>query len=261
MTDQPTSALPLDDPASPLDAVAPSGLAWKRIAEDLAADIRGGHFKPGDILPPSTTLAEQFGVHRHTVRQAFKHLAENGLVSVERGRGTQVLAQRFPYRIGKRVSLRTNFGAAGIAVTSAIISGTVTDASQAVAEALGIPVGHPIHTIRTVNRAGVVPVSSGVHYLDHDRFPAFMSQLEEAGASISQALKLAGIPDYIRLSTRLSARLATAEEATLLDLPEGAPVMQSIGIDALPDQTPFHLVEGVFAGERMDMIIEPFGDS
>ena len=32
-------------------------------------------------------------------------------------------------------------------------------------------------------------------------------------------------------------------------------------VDALPDLTPVHLVSSVFAAERMEMVIEPFGDS
>ena len=91
------------------------GTAWRRIADALAASIEQGEYEPGDTLPASVALAERYGVHRHTVRQAFRHLAERGLVTVSRGRGTQVTAPRFPYKLGRRVSMRTNFGAAGIA--------------------------------------------------------------------------------------------------------------------------------------------------
>ena len=205
-------------------------------------------------------LAEQFGVHRHTVRQAFKTLAERGLVSVGRGRGTEVLMQRFPYRIGRRVSLRTNFGAVGIGVSSSVVSKSIIGASKGVAEALMIRTDDPVHAIRTLNLADGVPVSSGMHYLAVSRFPTFHDLLDQANASISAALKAAGVPDYIRLSTRLTARAATAGEAALLALETGAPVLQSIGVDALPDQTPIHLVEGAFAGERMEMIVEPFAE-
>ena len=31
-------------------------------------------------------------------------------------------------------------------------------------------------------------------------------------------------------------------------------------LDALPDLTPIHIVNSVFAGERMEMVVEPFGD-
>lgn len=242
-----------------LPAPAPS-LAWKRIAESLEEEIRAGQHAVGALLPPSAVLAERFGVHRHTVRQAFKHLAEKGLVSVERGRGTEVLAQRFPYRIGRRVSLRTNFGAAGIAVTGRIISADRESANPIVAEALEIAPGSPVHVIRTVSLADRVPVSTGLHYLDMNRFPDFPDRLDQNGVSMSAAFASAGIPDYLRLSTRLSARIASNEESALLALPAGSPVLQSIGLDALPDQTPIQLVVGVFAGPRMEMIIEPLAE-
>lgn len=240
-------------------AFANSSLAWKRIAEALEAEIRSGGFGVGDILPPSTVLAEKYGVHRHTVRQAFKHLAERGLVSVERGRGTEVLAQRFPYRIGRRVSLRTNFGAAGIPVSGSVVSAAVVPATKPVAEALLMPVGAPVHAIRTVNRADGIPVSSGLHFVDATRFPEFDKALA-VDASITHALQSLGVGEYIRLSTRISSRLASEDEARLLELSPASPVLQSIGIDALPDQTPIHLVSGVFAGERMEMIVEPFAE-
>lgn len=239
---------------------AASSLAWKRIAEVLEDEIRAGNHAVGALLPPSALLADRFGVHRHTVRQAFRHLAEKGLVSVERGRGTEVLAQRFPYRIGRRVSLRTNFGAAGIAVTGRLISAVHEAANPMVAEALEIPVGRPVHVIRTLSLADGVPVSTGLHYLDIARFPDFPERLESSGASMSGAFASAGIPDYLRLSTRLSARIASGEEAVLLALPAGSPILQSIGLDALPDQRPIQLVVGAFAGPRMEMIVEPLAE-
>ena len=70
------------------------GTAWRRIADELAEAIGRGEYKLGDTLPASVALAERYGVHRHTVRQAFRHLAEQGLVTVSRGRGTQVTAPR-----------------------------------------------------------------------------------------------------------------------------------------------------------------------
>ena len=50
------------------------------ISEALTAEIRDGAFKPGDQLPTERDLAERFGVHRMTVRQATATLVANGLV-------------------------------------------------------------------------------------------------------------------------------------------------------------------------------------
>lgn len=237
-----------------------AGTAWARIAGDIEAAIGRGDYPVGATLPSSLSLAERYGVHRHTVRQAFRYLAERGLVSVSRGRGTQVTAPRFPYRLGRRVSLRTNFGAAGIAASGAILSTAIVAGGSEPCAALGLPTGTPLWFAETVSSAGGMPVGTGVHWLEAVRFPDFDRRLAEAGASITAALKACGIEDYVRRSTRLSARLASEREAALLEIAPGAPVMISAAIDALPDLTPIHLIDSVFAGERMEMVVEPFGD-
>ena len=242
------------------EAVGEGGTAWRRIADGLAEAIARGDYRPGDTLPASVALAEQHGVHRHTVRQAFRHLAEQGLVTVARGRGTQVSAPRFPYRIGRRVSMRANFGAAGIAVSGAILSAEIMAGEPEPCAALGLAEGAPLWRIETLSLAGGVPVGTGVHWLEAARFPGFDVVLGAAGVSITAAFKACGISDYVRRSTRLSARLASEREAVLLKIEPGVAVMLSGAIDALPDMTPIHLVDSVFAGERMEMVVEPFNE-
>lgn len=245
---------------APENALADGGTAWRRIADTLASAIAKGDYAPGDTLPASVALAEHYGVHRHTVRQAFRYLAEQGLVTVARGRGTQVSAPRFPYRIGRRVSMRANFGAAGIPVSSALLAAEITAGPEEICARLNLPEATELWRLETLSLAGGVPVGTGVHWLEAARFPGFDIRLADAGASITAAFRAAGIPDYLRLSTRLSARLADGREALLLKIAPGAAVMLSSAVDALPDLAPIHLVDSVFAGERMEMVVEPFAE-
>lgn len=234
--------------------------AWRRIADELAAAIGRGEYRPGDTLPASVALAERHGVHRHTVRQAFRHLAEHGLVTVSRGRGTQVTPRRVPYPLGRRVSMRANFRRIGIVGTSRMLSAAVIAGEPDVCEALGLPAGAPVWRLEGLSLADGTPIGTGRHSLSAERFPDFGAAYAQAEASMTAALKLSGVDDYVRRSTRLSARLADEREAELLEIEPGAPVMVSLAIDALPDLTPIHLVSSVFAGERMEMVVEPFGE-
>jgi len=56
-------------------------ITWLIASGELAAD---------DPLPPMRELAEQLGIHMHTVRQAYHSLEGDGLVETRRGRGTHV---------------------------------------------------------------------------------------------------------------------------------------------------------------------------
>ncbi|CAN7720190.1 phosphonate metabolism transcriptional regulator PhnF [Bosea sp. LjRoot237] len=236
------------------------GTAWRRIADALAASIEQGEYEPGDTLPASVALAERYGVHRHTVRQAFRHLAERGLVTVSRGRGTQVTAPRFPYRLGRRVSMRSNFGKLGIIGSSETLSTAQIAGEAEACETLGLKAGAALWQVEGLSRADGTPIGTGVHWLSVARFPGFDTAFRAAGASMTAAFKAYGIEDYVRLSTRLTARLASEREAALLQIEPGTAVMVSLAIDALPDLTPIHIVNSVFAGERMEMVVEPFGD-
>jgi GntR family transcriptional regulator, transcriptional repressor for pyruvate dehydrogenase complex len=63
------------------------------VADSIRRWIALGVLGPGDRLPAERDLAERLGVGRMTIRQAVRQLAEEGLVSTQRGRsgGTFVL--------------------------------------------------------------------------------------------------------------------------------------------------------------------------
>jgi GntR family transcriptional regulator, transcriptional repressor for pyruvate dehydrogenase complex len=78
-------------PASPAQARTP------KTAEVIAARLRGrivrGELRPGSRLPPEAELQQQFGVSRPTLREAFRILEAESLLSVRRGArgGAQVV--------------------------------------------------------------------------------------------------------------------------------------------------------------------------
>jgi DNA-binding FadR family transcriptional regulator len=66
-----------------------SVLRAPKTAELIASYIRGqivrGDLKTGDALPSETVLMEMFGVSRPTLREAFRILEAESLISVRRG--------------------------------------------------------------------------------------------------------------------------------------------------------------------------------
>ncbi|HQZ45456.1 MAG TPA: GntR family transcriptional regulator [Usitatibacteraceae bacterium] len=77
--------------AAPLVASQPQ---YVLVAQSLMDDIAGGRYPVGSLLPAEFDLCTQFGVSRHTVREALRRLQERGLVTRQRGIGTCVKAAR-----------------------------------------------------------------------------------------------------------------------------------------------------------------------
>ncbi len=59
--------------------------AGELIANDLRRQIVRGQLREGDALPPENDLMQQFGVSRPTLREAFRVLEHEGLITVQRG--------------------------------------------------------------------------------------------------------------------------------------------------------------------------------
>lgn len=58
----------------------PDAYVWTQIRDELKARIAKGTYRAGQVLPSETTLVDEFGVARNTVRKAIKALREEGLV-------------------------------------------------------------------------------------------------------------------------------------------------------------------------------------
>jgi GntR family transcriptional repressor for pyruvate dehydrogenase complex len=64
----------------------------EQVAKFLASKIEEGSLRPGEKLPPEALLAEQFGVSRTVIREAFARLKGDGLINSKHGTGSIVAA-------------------------------------------------------------------------------------------------------------------------------------------------------------------------
>ncbi|WP_301851122.1 GntR family transcriptional regulator [Rhodococcus pyridinivorans] len=63
---------------------------YRDIAQALRNDIDAGIYKPGDLLPSSRDLAQQWGVSRSTVTQALSQLVDAEIIVARHGSGHAV---------------------------------------------------------------------------------------------------------------------------------------------------------------------------
>lgn len=66
---------------------------YRQIADGLRAQLVVARFAPGQPLPTVRTLAAELGVHHNTVAEAYRTLAEEGWLTLIRGRGATVRAR------------------------------------------------------------------------------------------------------------------------------------------------------------------------
>lgn len=65
-------------------AIQPSR-AFEEVAAQIRAELAEGRLQVGSRLPSERVLAEQFGVSRHTLREALRSLENAGLIRLQKG--------------------------------------------------------------------------------------------------------------------------------------------------------------------------------
>jgi GntR family transcriptional regulator, phosphonate transport system regulatory protein len=233
-----------------------SGLSvWRQIAAAMEQAIRRGDYKPGIQLPTEKKLADRFGVNRHTVRQAMNRLAETGLITIEQGRGMFVAESSLDYALGPRTRFSENLLIKQKKAVRELVFAEEISAPAEIARALGIPTGAPLWQIESRNRADDRAVSVSSHFFPVDRFPN-MPDLFRSLGSITAALRAAGVPDYRRRRTRVTAKLISAGDARLLNLPRTRPVLISETVNVDPKGRPVEYVTARFVADHVALTIE-----
>lgn len=229
---------------------------WKSIADTLAAGVADGHYRPGDRLPTETELAARFGVNRHTVRRAIAALAETGLLRTRRGAGVFVASVPTEYPLGRRVRFHQNVAASGRTASRRLTLLDTRAAGTREAEALRLSPGAPVHAVEGVSLVDGQPLAVFRSVFDAARFPGLLDHLRNE-PSVTAALSRCGLDDYTRAETRLTAKIAPATMALVLELPTGAAVLRSVSVNVDANGVPVEYGTTWFAGDRVTLTVNP----
>ena len=229
---------------------------WRQIATALRGEIGRGIHAPGARLPTEAALSARFAVNRHTVRRALEELSRHGLVRVEQGRGSFVAEDVLDYAVSPRVRFsewirRHNKEPSGDVLRVGGIA-----AEPAVAAQLNVRAGAKVAMLERLGLADGRPVSLSTHYFSATRYPGLLDQLRTQ-STITQALAAVGVDDFRRLVTRVSARLPSAEEATLLRMPRVRPLLvtENVNVDAAGAVVEFGTAR--YPTPRVQIVFEP----
>ena len=229
---------------------------WRQIANQLQQAIGTGSCAPGAKLPTEAELSQQFGVNRHTVRRALEELSRAGLVRIEQGRGSFVTEDVLEYAVEPRTRFSEWIRKHNKEPSGRVLQLKDTVATAPVAVGLGIRPGARVVLLERLGLADERPVSLATHYFPSLRFPGLLAALRGAGG-ITEALRAVGVSDYLRQTSRVGARLPSAQEAELLRMPRNRPVLvcENVNVDHAGAVVEFAI--GLYPTPRVQIVFEP----
>jgi GntR family phosphonate transport system transcriptional regulator len=227
---------------------------WKAIAASVRNDIVEGLYQEGSKLPTEAVFATRFDVNRHTVRQALKALADEGIVHARRGAGVFVTMAPTDYPIGRRVRFHKNLTDAGRSPAKKVLLFETRTAHASEAEALQLEIDAMVHVYEGLSLIENQPIALFRSVFPADRFPDLLDHLRN-NPSVTAGLAQSGVADFTRASTRVNAKLATATQAHHLRIAENAPILRTTSLNIDVDSRPVEVGRTWFSGDKVTLTL------
>lgn len=229
---------------------------YYQIEEWLRGMISSGQLRSGDMLADEITLARQLDVSRMTVRHALDHLANEGLLTRHRGRGTFIAPPRsqVPFIRDQIRSMTEEVAAEGHVLRSRVLAQALLPASAEMVRELGIHHGDPMILIRRLRSTEGIPLAIENTHHPYRRFSELLNS-DLTDRSIYKILE----EDYdsrpAEAVDTIVAGTATREEAALLEVEEGAPVMRYKRVSRDASGEPLEYTTAIIRADRYQFVI------
>jgi GntR family transcriptional regulator len=245
---------------------------YRQIAEDLRAQIDAGELEPGQQLQTELELRDHYGASRNTVRDAIRWLTNLGLVETKPGQGTFVVQKIDPFVSKLTGDPQTGWGGDEGAVylsevskqnrkpTSSPMQVEIQEASDAMANALGIPKGAEVISRHERRFIDGIPWSMQTSYYPMEFADRGAQRLRSARNIDDGTVKYLSDTLHIRqvgYRDRITVRTPNGTEADFFKLPpDGRIPMYEITRTAYDgNEQPMRLTVTVYPADRNQFIV------
>lgn len=223
-----------------------------QIEEEIRGSIDSGDLGPMSRVASETNLAEQFRVSRMTARKALDRLVGDGILFRRAGKGTFVANPKIAHGPSQKVSFSAAMRALGLRLSTRVLDSGVQRAPSHIARALDLPAGSNVVFLRRLRIVAGEPVAIHMSYLP----PQFAAVLDgDLTGSLTELMLRAGAR-VAEAKDTIEAVTATGDEADLLDVKIGDPLVLIEGVAHSATGQPMRYTSALYRGGRFRFIVD-----
>lgn len=198
---------------------------WQQLVTVLRDAIEEGALATDQALPSEADLIDRYGVSRTVVREALAELVRRGQIYKIRAKGSFVAPPRRDLSfIGSNAGSSEDLAGTGRTVATRVLSLDDGEADEREATALRVAPGTPVIRMRRLRTVDGTPWLLVRTTLPLDRFAGLLKAHLENRSLYDHLRRTYGIAPA-GADRWLTAVIPSGEEAALLELPSGTPVL------------------------------------
>ena len=222
---------------------------YQQIKALITHSLQCGEWKPGELIPSEIELANRFKVSQGTVRKAIDELASENLLVRRQGKGTFVAThaeRQIQYRFLKLIPDNGDPSSEGPAQRH-IIDCKRLRASADVARALALRTGDAVLQVRRVLAFAGQPTILEDLWLPGGPFKGLTAErLAGSSAPMYALFETEFGVRMVRAEEKIRAVAPDAQQAALLKVEPGAPLLSVERIAYTYNDTPMELRRGLY---------------
>ena len=228
--------------------VARKEFRYQAIADAVRDRVAAGEFPAGRLLPSESDLSATYQASRVTVRKALEALRDEGLVDSRQGFGWFVAADPLRQTLGRLGTLEGQLSESGVTPERKVLEFGFVRASKKVAGVLGVT---RVLEVRRLNLADGTPFARVTVWVPDD----LAGDLSRSAVERSSFYE--NLPVEVGGATQtIAAAAASEDDAVLLEIPAGSPVLRCQRVTHDVDGRPVLFSEFVFPAHRTEFVVD-----
>jgi GntR family transcriptional regulator len=223
---------------------------YHQLARILRNKIDAGEWLPQTAIPSERELEQQYRISRPTIRQAIELLIREGYLYREHGKGTFVMPQKLQKGLLELTSFSEDLVKRGIKPGQVVLNLRREVPPGNIALKLDMPVDGKVFRIERIRLGDGIPIGLQTSYLALDADQDIsMEEMGQAGSLYKILQEKFGIIPWAADET-LEVTLASPEEARLLQIEEGCPLLLNERVLWSQDRRAVEYVKILYRGDR-----------
>ena len=218
--------------------------------QEIAAELRRRALAaaPGSVLPSESDLSEEFGASRVTIRRALDLVRESGLIAARQGFGWYVAGEPVRQRLTQLGTIEEQLADSGMTNERRVIEFAFVTPPERVREILATD---SVLRVKRVNLADGEPFAVVTVWCP-----------ESLGGGLSRTqVERHPVYELIDVTLRgatqtIGADAASEDDAALLRVPVGAPVLKCQRVTTSIEGRPVLVSEHLFPAHRTEFVVE-----
>jgi GntR family transcriptional regulator len=225
----------------------------------LTDRISSGQYRPGQRLGDERTLAADLGVSRATIRLALAALQDTGMVRrvPGRGGGTFVAKGKIERDLSRIVGVPALLRSQGVVAGTRVLSARLAEPGDIAAQALRTRPGDLVVDLVRIRLADGSPFSLENAKLPAKRFPGLLEL--PLGGSVYELIEEHFDVKPARATERIEVTAAAPDEAMILDVEPGAPLLAITRTVTDDDGEPIEYSRDLFRADRTRIVVTTEG--